>query len=110
VGSLPFPDASFDLVVSALSMHHWAEPEKGLAEIGRVLRPGGRALVWDLRSRVPSHAQAPDLARIAGLRLVRSTPWRWPWGSSLLTRLELLPRPRRDDGIGPCEDRRAISA
>jgi SAM-dependent methyltransferase len=49
VASLAFPDQSFDLVVSTLSMHHWANPTAGLAEISRVLRPGGRALIWDLR-------------------------------------------------------------
>jgi SAM-dependent methyltransferase len=43
------PDGSFDLVVSTLSMHHWADPTAGVAEIGRVLRPGARVLVWDLR-------------------------------------------------------------
>src|SRR6266540_2630623 len=48
VASLAFPDGSFDLVVSTLSMHHWADPTAGLTEIGRVLRPGARALVWDL--------------------------------------------------------------
>ena len=47
VAALAFPDRSFDLVVSTLSMHHWADPTAGLAEIGRVLRPGGRALVLD---------------------------------------------------------------
>jgi SAM-dependent methyltransferase len=47
--SLPFPDGSFNLVVSTLSMHHRALPTAGLAEIGRVLRPGGRALIWDFR-------------------------------------------------------------
>src|SRR5262249_60382066 len=49
VAALAFPDRSFDLVVSTLSMHHWADPAAGLAEIGRVLRPGGRALIWDFR-------------------------------------------------------------
>jgi ubiquinone/menaquinone biosynthesis C-methylase UbiE len=44
VASLAFPDGSFDRVVSTLSMHHWADPAAGLAEIGRVLRPGGVAL------------------------------------------------------------------
>ena len=50
--SLAFPDGSFDLVISTLSMHHWADPAAGLTEIGRVLRPGGRALIWDLRPGV----------------------------------------------------------
>src|SRR4029453_11594144 len=66
VATLPFPDGSCDLVVSTLSMHHWADPTAGLAEIGRVLRPGARALVWDFRPGVrphlfgPCHAHLPD--------------------------------------------------
>jgi ubiquinone/menaquinone biosynthesis C-methylase UbiE len=43
VASLSFPDGSFDLVVSTLSMHHLADPKAGLAEVGRVLRPGAEA-------------------------------------------------------------------
>jgi SAM-dependent methyltransferase len=59
--ALPFPDAAFDLVVSTLSMHHWAEPAQGLAEVGRVLRPGGRALVWDVRPNLTRfHGEVPD--------------------------------------------------
>jgi len=38
---LPFGDASVDLVVSTLSLHHWAEPADVFAEIARVLRTGG---------------------------------------------------------------------
>jgi SAM-dependent methyltransferase len=48
VAALPFPDASFDVVVSTFSAHHWPDPASGLAEIYRVLRPGGAALVYDL--------------------------------------------------------------
>jgi SAM-dependent methyltransferase len=47
--ALPFADASFDLVVSTLSLHHWSEPAAVFGEIGRVLRPGGLALIYDLR-------------------------------------------------------------
>jgi len=88
VAALAFPDQSFDLVVSTLSMHHWADPTAGLAEIGRVLRPGARALVWDFRPGVrphltgPRHAHLPDPvdhARSAPLGVVNATPWPWPW-------------------------------
>jgi ubiquinone/menaquinone biosynthesis C-methylase UbiE len=48
VAQMPFPDASFDLVVSSLSAHHWPDAERGFAEIRRVLRPDGRALVYDV--------------------------------------------------------------
>jgi len=47
--NLPIPDASFDIAVSTLSLHHWAEPGAVFAELGRVLRPAGVALVYDLR-------------------------------------------------------------
>jgi ubiquinone/menaquinone biosynthesis C-methylase UbiE len=45
---LPFADASFDLVVSAMSFDHWADQALGLAECARVLRPGGHLVLADL--------------------------------------------------------------
>ncbi len=93
--SLRFPDGAFDLVVSTLSMHHWADPRAGLAEIGRVLRPDGRALVWDLRpGLVPFHRHVPDPVQHAQgtpVRVVSVTPWRWPWTLRLTQRTELVP-------------------
>ena len=56
---LPFPDGSFDLVVSTFSLHHWSDPAKGLAEIGRVVRPGASVLIWDLRAGAMPHPFAP---------------------------------------------------
>ncbi len=47
--ALPFPDASLDLVVSTLSLHHWDDPKPIIDEIARVLRPGGAFLLFDLR-------------------------------------------------------------
>jgi SAM-dependent methyltransferase len=92
--ALPFPDASFDLVVSTLSLHHWSNPRAGLAEIGRVLRPDGRALVWDLRPGiVPLHRHVPDPleeTRAGPLQVVSVTPWRWPWRFSFTQRIELV--------------------
>jgi SAM-dependent methyltransferase len=48
VGALPLPDQEFDGVVSTLSLHHWSDPASGLAEIHRVLKPGGEAWIYDL--------------------------------------------------------------
>ncbi len=45
--SLPFPDRSFDLIVSSLSLHHWDHPEAAVPELARVLRPGGRVYIYD---------------------------------------------------------------
>lgn len=41
VYDLPFPDASFDLLTNSISMHWYRDRERALAELCRVLRPGG---------------------------------------------------------------------
>lgn len=45
----PFEDASLDLVLSTLSLHHWRDPTAVLNEIARILRPGGSFVIFDLR-------------------------------------------------------------
>jgi ubiquinone/menaquinone biosynthesis C-methylase UbiE len=40
--SLPFPDASFDLVVGHAVLHHLPDLQRAFAEFNRVLAPGGR--------------------------------------------------------------------
>ncbi|SMG43319.1 class I SAM-dependent methyltransferase [Dethiosulfovibrio salsuginis] len=45
VRSLPFEDDFADFIMSRGSIWFWEEPEKGLAEIYRVLKPGGTAIV-----------------------------------------------------------------
>lgn len=71
VESLPFADASFDLVVTRYSAHHWPAPQSALAEFRRVLRSDGsrqgRLLLADVVSfedyTVDTHLQAIELLR-----------------------------------------------
>lgn len=45
--ALPFPDGAFDLAGTHRTLHHVAQPERVVAELARVTRPGGRVLVVD---------------------------------------------------------------
>ncbi|WP_432991107.1 class I SAM-dependent methyltransferase [Dactylosporangium sp. CA-233914] len=77
VAALPFADATFDLVVSTMSLHHWADPAAGVHELRRVLRPGGRMWIYDARVAlrrgevpgVPSRREAVRTGRLP-VRLV----------------------------------------
>ena len=65
---LRFADASFDAVTCAQALMFFPDPVRGVAEIRRVLRPGGRAafVVWDERPRNPFFTTFFDvLARFA---------------------------------------------
>lgn len=42
---LSYPDASFDVVVAANVLHLLEEPQRALAELARVCRPGGRIII-----------------------------------------------------------------
>ncbi|MGU3540450.1 class I SAM-dependent methyltransferase [Methylobacterium sp. A54F] len=43
--ALPFPDAAFDGAVCLNALHHTADPGAALAEMARVVAPGGRIVV-----------------------------------------------------------------
>ena len=48
VHQLPFPDNSFDYVVSTESFHHYYDQSQALAEMKRVAKIGGRVIVVDI--------------------------------------------------------------
>jgi ubiquinone/menaquinone biosynthesis C-methylase UbiE len=77
IAHLPYPDRSFDLVVSTISMHHWHELEQPLRDLYRVLRPGGQLWIYDFRFIKPQEVEkAQVLTPFAGTplehRLVRT--------------------------------------
>jgi ubiquinone/menaquinone biosynthesis C-methylase UbiE len=45
--ALPFPDHTFDMIVSASALHYFDQPELSLREMRRVLKPGGSVVIID---------------------------------------------------------------
>ena len=48
VEQLPYPAASFDIVATRYSAHHWHHPQRALAEFRRVIKPGGVLVISDI--------------------------------------------------------------
>jgi ubiquinone/menaquinone biosynthesis C-methylase UbiE len=46
---MEFPDEFADLIVSRSTLHHWHTPAKALREMDRILKPGGVAIIQDIR-------------------------------------------------------------
>jgi ubiquinone/menaquinone biosynthesis C-methylase UbiE len=73
VSAMPFPDASFDLVVCQAAFKNFTRPATALAEMHRVLRPGGTAVIQDM-SHDATHAEIDREVRRMGLnRFTRFT-------------------------------------
>jgi ubiquinone/menaquinone biosynthesis C-methylase UbiE len=94
---MPFPDAGFDAVVTRLSIHHFQAPRDPMAEMARVLKPGGTLVLADVISsevpeesalhnaieilRDPSHvrmlprSELHALIEAAGLTIAQQTTW-----------------------------------
>lgn len=47
--AMPFPENSFDLILCRAAFKNFSQPVAAMSEMHRVLRPGGRALIIDLR-------------------------------------------------------------
>ncbi len=54
---LPVADRSVDVIWAVNTMHHWVDVDRGVAEIARVLRSGGRMLLVDEVFTDPAHPE-----------------------------------------------------
>lgn len=76
--ALPFEDADFDRVLSLLMLHFVTEPDRAVAEMRRVARPGATvaATVWDARGGFVANRLFYDTAAAldpaAGVRRARN--------------------------------------
>ena len=80
VQELPFVDAEFDCAVAAWMLYHVPDVERALAELARVLRPGGR-----LVAVTNGVAHMRELRELLGLDLLE-TPFSAENGAELLGR------------------------
>jgi ubiquinone/menaquinone biosynthesis C-methylase UbiE len=74
VAALPFPDASFDLVVSSISLHHWDDPQAGVRDVVRVLRPGAEAWIYDFRPALRRPERLTSGLQAAGHQIRLESP------------------------------------
>ncbi|HEX7931713.1 MAG TPA: class I SAM-dependent methyltransferase [Paraburkholderia sp.] len=77
---LPFDDHTFDWVISRMSAHHWHDVAPALAQVRRVLKPGGRVLFIDIAGidhpLLDTHIQAIELLRDGShIRDYRADEW-----------------------------------
>jgi len=80
-GSLPFADDSIDLVVSNQVIEHLADTDSFVAEIRRVLRPGGMAVVST--ENMASWHKSPRSSSLPTVLIIELLHRRYPLGNPL---------------------------
>jgi ubiquinone/menaquinone biosynthesis C-methylase UbiE len=69
---IPLEDGIFDLIVCRAAFKNFSEPLKALNEMQRVLKPGGRAIIIDLRKDT---SWDEIVAYVDGLKISRISTW-----------------------------------
>jgi SAM-dependent methyltransferase len=114
VTSLPFADASFDAATSADVLYHLDDDASAVAEVFRVLKPGGILVVnvpaypwlWSYHDEAVGgrrryrRAGVLGLLRMAGCSTVRATHANFGVFPLVVTRRKLLPAPSGGSDVG----------
>jgi ubiquinone/menaquinone biosynthesis C-methylase UbiE len=80
---MPFPDQTFDFTFCQAAFKNFSEPVQAIAEMYRVLRPGGRSLISDLR-RDASSEEIEKEVRGMGLGHINEMMVHWTFRNMLL--------------------------
>ena len=80
IEAIPAPDASFDVVLCAQVLEHVDDPARGVSELNRVTRPGGRVLL-STHGTMVYHPNPADLWRWTGAGLERLFRENGDWAS-----------------------------
>jgi SAM-dependent methyltransferase len=74
--ALPFADGDFDAVVAGFVLNHLPDPDRAIAELARVLAPGGRVAVavWEPPERNPLLGELTAAVRDAGVDVRGALP------------------------------------
>ncbi|MGV3711044.1 MAG: ArsR/SmtB family transcription factor [Gemmatimonas sp.] len=96
--TLPLDDASLDVAIMLLVLHHVAEPARALAEVQRVLKPNGRLLIVDMRAHTHEEYRQQMGHVWLGFDEAALTSWLVPAG---FTSLRYTALPVEPNATGP---------
>ncbi len=116
---LPFPDDTFQIVCVAFGLRNLSDTERGLAEMTRVCRPGGRVAIlefsmpsrrplaavyaWYFHHLLPRIGQALARNRSAAYNYLPASVSRFPQAGALAERMRPPDWPRSPSARSPSE-------
>ncbi|WP_033099683.1 MULTISPECIES: class I SAM-dependent methyltransferase [Thermoactinomyces] len=78
---MPFDDGTFDFIICRAAFKNFAQPVNAINEMNRVLKPGGKAVIMDLRGDVSTEVMERHVEEDLGLTGLNAllTKWAFKW-------------------------------